>query len=493
MAEDRRGPEYVHAHVVQRKHEKIKRNLTYAVFPLIGIGLAVLLTSVILPERRSEDQYTRLMRALRGNNVVHTIEYRPTGDKEIILREDWISGPRRRLEYFGGQFVIYHFSQDTGAEDYIFEPGPNILRKHAGATLIIPAVERLMGDLRSRENVSLTSLPDGTLEVVTRRKRLLITMDPGSGKPTHWVTFTDTDRGEEIILRTEAEYEVDSAKLKYDDEIWKANKVEMSRLREPFRPQTPTLANLGPDLELVTLDVNSVGDVFYAYRSKIDRPYIEVTDNAGNTYSPMDIYQSSQVAGRHVGEQIALRVTEGHIAWPLTVTLRARELDPRLSSKAGPPKEFSLRFDRPSCFMAPSHWFPIYLSDAPLYDYQRTRHYRLTLVLQNAMRTPEGKFVDTLAGGASSLEQSDNLRKDPADLERALREARQTLRVRSEFDGGRLASARVYMLMIELYLAIGRREDARKTLDFARGMVRDGRVDSSIASELERMAKEQGL
>lgn len=493
MAEDRRGPEYVHAHVVQRKHQNVKRNLTFAVFPLIGIGLAVLFTSVILPGRRSEDQYTRLVRAIRGTNVAHTIEYRPNRANDVILREDWLMGPRRRLEYFGGQFVAYHFSQDGRGTDYIYERGPKVLRKHAGSTLITPAIERLMTDLRWREVISTRSLPDGTLDVLTRRKRLLITMDPASGRPTRWITLVSTDRGEEVLLRTEAEYTVDPEKLKYDDEIWGGNTVDMARLPDPFDRQSTAVATLGSDVELLTFDINQYGDIFYAYRSIVDRPYIEVTDSQGHSFSPVDIYQTSRAGARYVGEQLALRMEQAPAAWPVTVTLRSKALDPRLSSRQGEVKEFTLRFDRPTCFMAPSHWFKIYVSDSPLYDYERTRHYRRTLVLQNAMRTPEGKLVDTLSGGASALEPTDTLRKDPADLQRAVTEARQTLRVRTEFDGGRLATARVYLLLIELYMALESREEARKVVEFTRGMVRDGRADSFVAAEIERAAKEQGL
>lgn len=493
MAEERRGPEYVHAHVVQRKQERAKRNFAFALLPMAGIGLAILFTSVILPGRRSEDQYTRLVRAIRGSSATHTVEYRPTNDREILLREDWINGPRRRLEYFGGQFIVYHFSQDTGAEDYIHEIGPNILRKHNGANLITPAVERLLADLRGREVVSTNTLPDGNLEVTTRRKRLIITMDPNSGRPTHWLTLVPTDRGYELLTRTEAEYSVDPSKLDYDRNISSATKVDMTTHPDPFRLQTPAIANLDTGIDVVTVDVNSLGDVFYTYRSPVDRPYIEVTDNKGHTYSPMDIYQTSRVGDLYVGEQLALRMNQVHAEWPITITLRSRDLDPRRGSKGAPGKAYQLKFDRPSCFMTPTHWFQIYLSDAPLYSYQRTRHYRKALVLQNAMATPEGKFVDTLSGGAASLEQSDNLRKEPEYLQQAIREARQSLQVRAEFDGGRLSSARMYLVLMELYSTLGNLEDARKVADFARGMVREGRADSTVAVEIERAAKELGL
>lgn len=496
MSQERRGPEYVHAHVVKQRRSRVRRNFSLAVFPLLGVGLAIVFASVILPHRRSEDQYGRLLEALRRGSTSHTIEFRPTRDREIILREDWILGTRRRLEYFGGQFVAYHFSQDGKSEDYIYEQAPNVLRKHTGATLVAPALERLLTDIREREVVSTKSHADGTLEIETRRKKLRITMDPNSGRPTQWYTFLPTDRGDETLLRTEVHYDVDPGKLKYDEAIWAATPVDMHQVPDPHQRQTTARARVGndpSDLELVTVDVNQTGDVFYVYRAAVERPFIEVRDSQGNRYSPTDVYLSSRAGDRFIGEQVALRLDQAHMQWPVSVTFRVHQVDAKGLPKQSTGKELTLTFDRPTCFMAPTHWFQVYLGDAPLYDYQRTRHFRLAQVFQSAVRTPSGQFIDALGGGVSTLEQPEEQRRDPADLQRAISEARQLLRVRSEYEAGRISHSRIYVLLADLYAAAGQKDEARRVVQFVQGMLRDGRADTFVAAEIERAAKELGL
>ena len=497
MSEQRRGPEYVPAHIVQKKREKIRRNFSWLLIPVVGIGLAYFVTSVILPQQRSGDQYSRLRRSLRGVGEFHSIEFRPTGERETILREEWVVNARRRLEYFGGQFVILHYSQDGKSEDLIYEPAAKLVRRHRGAVLAGTAPERLLNDLTDRD-VKTYAGPDGTLMVETRRRKHEIVTDPASGRPISWKTFYFTDQGDELLSRTEVDYgDFDRAKMDIEPEILTAKKVDFDELPNRYSSDTAPIATIGGGAEqfhLQTLDINALGDVFYVYRSPYERPFVEV--NVGQIqYSGMDMFTGNRDERGYVGERLAIRLSDPQLTWPLTVKITVRS-DPRFESGVATGKvlgSFTRTFDHPTCFMAPAQWFGTYVADGPLYDYQRTRHFRLAQVFQNMMRRPDGNMVDTMAGGAAALEQTKDLKKNPADLQSAVFHGRQVLRVRAEYDAGRLSMARVYVLLAEVHLALDERELARKAIAFAQGMVREGRADAFTASEIDRAAKELGL
>lgn len=497
MSEQRRGPEYVPAHIILKKREKIRRNFSWLLIPVVGIGLAYFVTSVVLPQQRSGDQYSRLRRSLRGVGEFHSIEFRPTGDRETVLREDWVTRGRRRLEYYGGQFVILHFSQDGTSEDLIYEPAARSVRRHQGAVLAGTAPERLMNDMSDREVKSYGG-PDGELVIETRRRKHLVVTDPKNGRPLTWKTYYFTDQGEELLSRTEMDYgDFDRSKLEVDPEIKAAKKINFDDLPNRYSSDAPPIASLGnkeSPFHIQTLDINAMGDVFYIYRSPFERPFIEVTAN-GLPYSPMDMFTGNRDENGYLGEQLAIRLTDPQLTWPLTVKITVRS-DPRFESGSASGKvlgTFSRTFDHPTCFMAPAQWFGTYVADGPLYDYQRTRHFRLAQVFQNMMRGPDGHMVDTMAGGAAALEQTKDIKKNPVDLQSAVFHARTVLRVRAEYDAGRLSMARVYVLLAELHLALGERDLARQAIAFAQGMVREGRADAFTASEIERAAKELGL
>lgn len=498
MSEQRRGPEYVHAHVVQKKKERVRRNVSWLMIPVIGIAAAVFFSVVILPTQRSGDQFTQLRRALRGVGDFHTIEFRPLGEKETILREDWVGRTRRRIEYFGGQFVIYHFSQDGQSEDLIHEPAAGVVRRHRGAVVAGTALERLLNDMSDRD---LRSYPgeEDRLVIETRRRKHLIRLDEKTGRPLDWRTYFFTDRGEELLSRTEVQYgDVDAAKLEYDDEVKKAKKVDYQDLPNRYEQSDAPVATLGKGANpflLSSLDINQFGDVFYVFRSPYERPFVKI--EVGNVpYTTMDMFTGNKQAKGYLGEQLAIRLSDPQLVWPLTVKITVHGLDPRYETGSVTGHvlgTYTRTFDRPTCFMAPAQWFGPYVADGPLYDYLRTRHYRLALVFQNMMRRPDGSMVDTMSGSASSFEDTDQLKKNPDDLQSAVFHARTVLRARAEYDAGRLSMARIYVLLAELYTALNQREQARESIQFVQGMLRDGRVDSFTASEVERAAKELGL
>jgi hypothetical protein len=499
MSEVRRGPEYIPARQIMAKRSRIRRGLSLALIPVVGAGLALFVTSIILPQRHTEDQFERLEAALRNLGDFHAIEYRPMKDREIILREEWTGSNRRRVEYFGGQMVLYHFSTDGRSRDLIYEPGPGVARRHRGASMGASAPARLLSDLTDRE-VRTESGPDDMLVVVSRGRRHLIRMDARSGRPTQWTTYFPSDIGDQVLSRTEVEYGApDSAKLQVEPEVQSLLRTSPGRPPGRNRRATEPVAVIGQGAEVFDLDwihINQYGDLFYAFQSATERPFVHVVDSLGNLYSPLDIIIGDRTTDRFAGEQLALRLDNTHIAWPLTITLSVQNSDPRFLAGQDRKRKigsYTMVFDKPTCFLAPPQWFSPNVSDSPIYDYLRTRHYRLALVFQHMLRTPEGRMVDTLAGGAASLEMSENLKKDPNDLRRAIAEARTFLRMRNEFDSGRMSAGRIYVLLAELHHALGEREAAQQAIEFAQGMVREGRVDLNTVGDIERTAKELGL
>lgn len=501
MSIERRGPEYVHAHVIEQRRGRAKRWLSWLLIPVFGIGLAVGVTSIYLPQQRSEGQYTKLRRALRNITAYHATEFRPVRDRELILREDWVAKGRRRLEYFGGQFVMYHFSPTGTGPDLIHEPTANVVRHHKGAVMVAGAPERLLSVLNDRDSKVYPG-PNGNLVVETTHRKHVIRVDEHSGRPIAWATYFFTDRGERLLTRTELEYgEPDPSKLEYDPEVRRLSPVKFGELPSRARPSEQPVVVIGSNtraMELTTLDINQFGDINYMYRSPYERPFVEVTDlQSGAMYSTMDIF-STREATRHgfPGEQLALRLNQEQIQWPITVKLTVRTVDPAFRDDSAGGMligTYTRTFERPTCFLAPAQWFGTYLEDGPLFDYLRTRHYRMAQVYQNMMRKPDGTMVDALSGSSASMEQADDLKKDPADLRRAIEEARTVLRVRAEFDAGRLPMARVYVMLAELHNALGETDQARDAVRFARGMVREGRGDAYVTDEVERAAKELGL
>jgi len=498
MSEQRRGPEYVPAHVVQKKKERVRRNLSWLVVPVVGIAAAVFFSAVVLPTQRSGDQFTKLRRALRGVGEFHSTEVRPYGEKETVFREDWIGRSRRRIEYFGGQFVIYHFSQDGKSEDMIHEPGPGIVRKHRGAVVAGTALERLLNDMSDRDLKSYPG-PDDRLVIETRRRKHLVKLDDRTGRPLEWQTYYFTDRGEELLSRTQLEYgDFDQSKLDYDESMKSAKRVDYNDLPNRYEQGDAPIATLGSGanvFSLSSLDINQFGDVFYVFRSPYERPFIKV-EVGGIKYTTMDMFTGNRQTKGYLGEQLAIRLSDPQLTWPLTVKITVHGLDPRFETGSVSGHilgTYTRTFDRPTCFMAPAQWFGPYVADGPLFDYLRTKHYRLALVFQNMMRKDDGTMVDTLSGAASSFDETDKLKKDPADLESAIFHARTVLRTRAEYDAGRLSMARIYILLAELYMAQKDRDKARECVSFLQGMLRDGRVDAFSASEVERAAKELGL
>jgi hypothetical protein len=231
------------------------------------------------------------------------------------------------------------------------------------------------------------------------------------------------------------------------------------------------------------------------FRSPYERPFVKV-EVGSVPYTTMDMFTGNKQAKGYLGEQLAIRLSDPQLVWPLTVKITVHGLDPRYEKGSATGHilgTYTRTFDRPTCFMAPAQWFGPYVADGPLYDYLRTRHYRLALVFQNMMRRPDGSMVDTLSGSSASFEDTDQLKKNPDDLQSAVFHARTVLRARAEYDAGRLSMARIYVLLAELYTALNQREQARESIQFVQGMLRDGRVDSFTASEVERAAKELGL
>lgn len=499
MTEVRRGPEYVPGRRVEARRTRVKRGLVLALVPLGGLGLALLFTNVLLPQRRIEEQSDRLKHALLRLEDYHSIEYRVTGDSETILREEWKSGQRRRVEYFGGQIVFYHFSADGRSRDLIYEQSTRVVRRHRGASMGDSAPARLLTDM-NEPDVQMESGPDGVLVLYSDVRRHLIRMDARSGKPTGWTTLFPSDLGEQMLTRTEIDYDgIDRSKLEVEPEVLAL--VRDSPGRPPGRNRRPAepiaaIGKVDDEFDLDWIDINQHGDLFYGFRSRTERPFIQVVDGRGNLYSPLDIISGDRTTGRIAGEQLSLRLDDTQLSWPVTVTLSVKDSDPRFLT--GPTRNRKIgsstfTFERPTCVLAPPQWFSSNVSDRPLYDYLRTRHYRLALVFQNMLRTPEGRRVDALGGGAASLEQSVGLKKDPDDLRRALAEARTFLRVRNEFDSGRMSVGRVYVMIAELHQALGEHDAAKRAIQFAQGMVREGRVDLNTVGDIERTAKELGL
>lgn len=499
MWEERRGPEYVPARRIQARKSRVRRAFGWLMIPLAGVGFAVAVSSVVLPMRRTEDQFERLTNALRALGEFHTIEYKPLRDREIILREEWAGRERRRVEYFGGQIVLYHFSTDGRSRDYIYEPLPGVVRRHRGASMGASAPARLLADLNDRE-ARVQAGENGALTVSSRGRRHLIQMDERTGRPVSWTTYFPSDIGEQLLSRTEIAYDsFDRAKLELEPEVQAIYRASPGRPPGRGRRLAEPVVQIGKGGEEFDLDwihINQYGDLFYGFQSATERPFIHVVDGSSNLYSPVDIILGDRTTGRFAGEQLALRLDNTHIKWPLTITITVQNSDPRFLS--GPDRSrkigsYSLTFDQPTCFLAPPQWFSANVSDSPLYDYLRTRHYRLAVVFQHMLRTPDGRMVDTLAGGAASLEESSELKKNPDDLRRAIAEARTFIRTRNEFESGRMSAGRAYVMIAELHHSLGEREEAKRAIEFAQGMVREGRVDIATASDIERVTKELGL
>lgn len=496
MSEQRRGPEYVPARTLEKRRERARR-YWWLLVPVVGVGLAYLTVSSIQAQQASEEQYRAMRRSLRGIGEFHSIEYRANGEQETVLREDWVGTGRRRIEYFDGQFVIYHFSLDGKGEDLIHEPGSGVVRRHKGATLAGTVLERLTNDMSDR-NVRFYGGPNRTLVIETARRRHVIEVDESSQRPTAWKTYFFTDEGERPLTRTVMQYgTADPSKLDYDPVVKRTKAVDVGDLTNRSRGFVEGIATIGQGarrFQLGSLDVNQAGDIFYTYLSPHERPFIEVTAD-GVPYSRMDIFTGSPDGDGYPGEQLAIRLQDVPVRWPLTIKITVRS-DARYDETATTGQvlgSYSHTFERPTCFMAPSQWFGENLADGPLYDYLRTRHYRLALIYQNMMRAPDGHMVDTISGGLSTLEESPDLRKDPADLKVALEHAREMLRVRTEFDAGRISMGRIYILIAELHMSMKQPDLARRAISFARRQSRDGRGDGFSSGEIERAAKQMGL
>lgn len=480
---------------MEKKRERVRRG-SWLLVPILGIGLAYLAVTNVQGQKESEDRFRAMRRSLRGIGEFHSVEYRINGDQETVLREDWVGTGRRRVEYFDGQFVIYHFSLDGKSEDLIYEPSARVVRRHYGANVVGTVIERLTNEMLDR-SVKVYGGPENRLVLETVRRKHVIEIDEETRRPKSWETFYFTDEGEQPLSRTEITYgEIDRSKLEYDPQVKRTKPVDIRDAEDRYLDKTEPVANIGKGQKqfgLMHLDVNHLGDVFYVYRSPYERPFVEVTAN-GETYSKVDVFIGNPDQNGYPGEQMAIRLQDSPTRWPLTVKFTVRA-DARYDEGATTGEilgTYTQTFEGPTCFMPPAHWFNELVSDGPLYDYLRTRHYRLALTYQNLMRAPDGAMVDTISGGLATLESPD-LKKDPKDLQVALEHAREMLRVRTEFDAGRISMGRVYILIAELYVAMDQRNLANRAISFARRLAREGRGDGYSSGEIERAAKQLGL
>ncbi|MCC7433161.1 MAG: hypothetical protein IT363_00640 [Methanoregulaceae archaeon] len=496
MSEQRRGPDYVPARMIERKRARARR-YSWLLVPIVGVGLAYVVVSSIQNQQESEAQFRSLRRSLRGPGEFHSVEYRVNGEQETVLREDWVGTDRRRIEYFDGQFIIYHFSLDGKSEDMVHEPGAGVVRRHHGAVLLQNAIERLANEMSDR-NMRASRGPGGRLVLETSLRKHVVEVDEESGRPTAWQTSYFTDEGEKPLSRTVISYGgVDRTKLDYDAIVKRTKPVDVRDLQDANRIPKSSVATIGGNPKpflLASLDVNQSGDIFYIYRSPYERPFIEVTADGG-VYSRMDVTTATPDVYGYSGEQLAIRVQDAPVRWPLTVkvTVRADARYVEGMTTGQVLGTYTRTFERPTCFMAPVQWFGEPAADGPLYDYLRTRHYRLALIYQNMMRAPDGRMVDTISGGLSTMEDTPNLRKDPADLRVALEHARETLRVRTEYDAGRISVWRIYILIAEIHMALDQRDLASRAISFARRLSRETRGNGFPSGEVERAAKLMGL
>ncbi len=484
MLPERRGPEYVRPEEWLAKQEAARRRTKLIMWPVVASAGAALGLAIWLPMKSNTARFDRMMKAIGNQPPYHAIERR-AGDATGVLREDYVNAQRRRYILLEGEAEVI---SGLGS-DQTFEKTPLVARKHHEALVTMPILGRLAIDCLDVD-IKIGKGEGGTLTVEKDRRRYEIELNK-DGLPKFWKTLVMTDLGFEPLWETTVDYGPISND-KFQSSIKPTLDVNMESEPDPRTSELPAQAKIGP-IELVRIDVNSLGDVILLIRSPYERPYFEVKDSDGRELAPVSLYANPYRTGSmYRSETMCIRLSEEPLTWPVKVTLRARNYNPRFKVEGFANKEvgtYTFSAPSPTCSFAPTYWFDNMMTDRVYFDYLRTRAYRLSNILQNAMRTKDGALVDTLNGGATGLSE-DDLVKSPHDNLRAITEMKKVIRLRAEYEGGSIPISSLYVQLASMYLASGQKELAKSAVQFAESRIRLGRADPSLVADIERLSRE---
>lgn len=484
--EERRGPEYIPARLVAEKRQHTRRRLRWLSPPLLGIGLAAAFYSYWAPRQTLQTQVERMIDAIRTNQEFHAVEYRgQPRDREYALREDFVSGARRKFVLFNGEVAMFI---PTSGPVTVFERGPFTVRHHIGSLLSNPAPLRLLSECIDQA-ASFSMGSEGLLVLNIRNRRTLITLDR-LGRPERWTTYFRTDRGEEVLSRVNVEWgKVEEAQLNPDLTVESAEEVPLTPDSAPYQMDAKTIGTAGP-CDFVTLATTSNGDLVLIHRSKVESLFFEVTDDRGTSYEPAAFYATRITARKeYTAETLCLRPATSKVSWPLNLTINVRNFDPRFQVDGMQNKvlgSYKASFSKPTYAFAPPYWFPQHATDRPYFDYLRNRAYRRALAVLDRVRSEKRSGKKDLA--ALEKVQADALYGG------AISDLREVIRLRAEYEGGgTMPMARLYVNLAELQAAAGLTGDAMRAIEYALELTRTGRSDPAVAAEAEQVAKDLGL
>ncbi len=489
--EERRGPEYIRASAWQAKRKRTHQRTWWMLGPAAGIAAGIIFVQFYLPQRAAANTVTRLIRRLPHVFKYHAIEYRMRADGSTsVLREEFSQGQERRVELFGSVVLL-------SQEGLVFERATQTLRSFNGASLANTAPMRLASDLYAPTGTKISVGSNHAIIVQTPTRKVLLKMDEQGTRPTEWITYYKTERGFEPLSRTLIEYGDQRPALFTTVGLGSGKPVAYDEQPDPFAKDAKPIQTFRAgenEYSVLRADVNSRGDLIVLGSTNLDRPFVEIHDDQGHHFAPNEMYGSSIGEGGPVySQQLGIRLEDTPLKWPVTYTFSVRSYDPRY--KVGGSANVSLgtykvTFAKPTCYLSPTTWFGTYAADKPYFDFERTRHYRLALMYQNAMRTNQNVLVDTLNGGAADTGDA-NLHKNPRDTETAIDEMREVIRSRAEFDSGTLTVAALYISLAELYQAADRKPEALASLQIAKEeKVRAGIADPTLDASIDRMTQE---
>lgn len=491
--EERRGPEYVSAAEWSARRHRKRRRLTWIVSPMLGTALAIAFVQVWMPQRTAASRIARLSEVLSKPPPHRIHEYRITPEREELLRMDMIAGPMRKTELYDGEIVLLS-TGDGPATAY--ERAANRLRDHQGTVLVKAATARLLSDCTDLQAKVVSRSPT-SISVQLRDKRHEILLGK-SGYPRAWTTYYETDRGMEPLSKTLVEWSgvdwrVDPEAFAAQEATQSAYRVTPDEMANPYDENAVAVAEAG-EVTILRAEVSRLGDLVIAYRSSFERPYFEVSDGTGAVYGAVPLYddQTRTADGTEfINESLAVRLGDAP-KWPLRFSITIRNYDPRIGAAGTESRvvgTWATKFAAPSAWGWPQYWFIGPMTDRPYYSFERNRAYYRSLMYQNALRRPNGELVLTINGSTEGVPNPAGLHRQAGDAVAAIRDLRDVLRMRAEYDGGRLSVAQMYLTLAQLEIKAGRKDDARRTLAY---LSKRPEVDSDLllAEDIGQLAKE---